>query len=65
MAVSVNATYREVVENEMKQKIDFDRDGLTLVGNLFTPEGFDENGHYQAVLVQGSFTSVQELMAGR
>ncbi len=48
----------------MKRKIDFDRDGLTLVGNLFTPEGFDETSNYQAVIVEGSFTSVKELMAG-
>jgi len=47
-----------------KRKITFDRDGLTLVGNLFTPEGFDETGRYQAVIVQGSFTSVKEQMAG-
>jgi fermentation-respiration switch protein FrsA (DUF1100 family) len=46
----------------MKRKITFDRDGLTLVGNLFTPEGFDETGQYQAVIVQGSFTSVKEQM---
>lgn len=48
----------------MKHRIMFDRDGLTLVGNLFTPPDFDENGHYPAVIVQGSFTSVKEMMAG-
>ncbi|WP_329600022.1 alpha/beta hydrolase [Streptomyces pseudovenezuelae] len=48
----------------MQSKINFDRDGLTLVGNLFTPDDFDRNGHYQAVIVQGSFTSVKEQMAG-
>ena len=48
----------------MKQKITFKRDDLTLVGNLFTPDNFDENGHYKAVLVQGSFSSVKEQMAG-
>lgn len=48
----------------MKRKINFDRDGLTLVGNLFTPENFDENGHYKAVIVEGSFTSVKEQMPG-
>jgi uncharacterized protein len=48
----------------MKRKINFDRDGLTLVGNLFTPQNFDENGHYEAVIVQGSFTSVKEQMPG-
>lgn len=46
----------------MKQKITFKRDGLTLAGNLFTPENFDENGHYNAVIVQGSFTLVKEQM---
>jgi fermentation-respiration switch protein FrsA (DUF1100 family) len=51
-------------EKAMKSKIEFDRDGVTLVGNLFTPENFDENGHYQAVIVQGSFSSVKEIMAG-
>src|SRR3954452_23900781 len=48
----------------MKHKINFTRDGLSLVGNLFTPEGFDENGHYQAVIVEGSFSSVKEQMPG-
>lgn len=48
----------------MKRKVNFDRDGLTLVGDLFTPENFDENGHYKAVIVEGSFTSVKEQMPG-
>jgi fermentation-respiration switch protein FrsA (DUF1100 family) len=48
----------------MKRNITFDRDGLTLVGNLFTPEGFDETGQYQAVIVEGSFSSVKEMMPG-
>ncbi|MEU9065203.1 alpha/beta hydrolase [Streptomyces sp. NPDC048430] len=48
----------------MKRKITFDRDGVTLVGNLFTPDDLNENGHYPAVIVQGSFTSVKEQMAG-
>lgn len=46
----------------MTRKVSFDRDGLTLAGNLFTPENFDENGLYRAVIVQGSFTSVKEQM---
>ncbi|MBT2547770.1 alpha/beta hydrolase [Arthrobacter sp. ISL-65] len=48
----------------MKHTINFHRDGSTLAGDLFTPENFDENGHYQAVIVQGSFSSVKEMMAG-
>jgi len=51
-------------DDALKNRITFDRDGLTLVGNLFTPDNFDENSHYQAVMVQGSFTSVKEMMAG-
>ncbi|MBT2560709.1 alpha/beta hydrolase [Pedobacter sp. ISL-68] len=46
----------------MKQKISFKRDGLTLVGNLFTPENLNEDGQYNAMIVQGSFTSVKEQM---
>src|SRR3954452_10371798 len=46
----------------MKRKINFNRDDLTLVGNLFTPENFDEDGHYPAVIVEGSFSSVKEQM---
>lgn len=49
-------------ENNMKRKITFDRDGLTLVGHLFTPEHVDEQGHSPAVTVQGSFSSVKEQM---
>jgi len=48
----------------VKRKVNFTRDGLTLVGNLFTPPNFDETGQYPAVIVQGSFTSVKEQMAG-
>jgi fermentation-respiration switch protein FrsA (DUF1100 family) len=48
----------------VKGNVTFDRDGLTLVGNLFTPDDFDENGHYPTVIVQGSFTSVKEQMPG-
>jgi fermentation-respiration switch protein FrsA (DUF1100 family) len=51
-------------EDKLKRKTNFDRDGLTLVGNLFTPERFDENGRYQAVIVEGSFSSVKEQMPG-
>jgi uncharacterized protein len=48
----------------MQQKINFKRDELNLVGNLFTPDDFDEDGHYNAVIVEGSFTSVKEQMPG-
>lgn len=32
----------------MKRKITLKRDELTLVGNLFTPENFDEKSNYCA-----------------
>src|SRR4051812_15835912 len=48
----------------MKCQINFERDGLTLVGDLFTPVCFDEGGRYPAVIVQGSFSSVKEQMPG-
>lgn len=46
----------------MKNKITFKRDGLTLAGNLFTPDNFDKNGQYKAIIVEGSATSVKEQM---
>lgn len=46
----------------MKHSVTFERDGLRLVGNLFTPDNFDENGEYKALIVQGSLTSVKEQM---
>jgi len=53
-----------IQKNAMKRKVHFDRDNLALVGHLYTPEHFDENGHYPAVIVQGSFSSVKEQMSG-
>lgn len=46
----------------MKQTVSFKRDGLTLVGHLFTPENFDKEGQYKAIIVEGSLTSVKEQM---
>jgi fermentation-respiration switch protein FrsA (DUF1100 family) len=51
-------------ETTMPRRITFDRDGLTLVGHLFTPAKFDEARQYDAVIVQGSFSSVKEQMSG-
>jgi dienelactone hydrolase len=48
----------------MKRKINFDRDGLTLVGDLFTPENFDEKGHYKAVIVRRLIHLGQRANAG-
>src|SRR3954451_3817593 len=46
----------------MIRKINIKRDDVTLVGNLFTPEKFNDNGQYNAVIVEGSFSSVKEQM---
>ncbi|MEP6850997.1 MAG: alpha/beta hydrolase [Acidobacteriota bacterium] len=46
----------------MKRKVSFKRDGLTLIGTLFTPDNFEESGHYKAIIVEGSATSVKEQM---
>ena len=48
----------------MKQKIKFNSDGLVLVGNLYTPENFDQTKKYPAILVGGSWTTVKEQMSG-
>lgn len=48
----------------MKKKIQFNSDGLVLVGNLYTPENFDQSKKYPTVLVGGSWTTVKEQMSG-
>ena len=46
------------------KKVTFKREGLTLSGNLYLPENFEESNSYPAVIVGGSLTSVKEQMAG-
>lgn len=48
----------------MEQKIQFNSDGLVLVGNLYTPENFDQTKKNPTILVGGSWTAVKEQMAG-
>ncbi|MFY7733572.1 MAG: alpha/beta hydrolase [Bacteroidia bacterium] len=48
----------------MKKKIQFNSDGLVLVGNLYTPENFDQSKKYPTILVGGSWTTVKEQMSG-
>jgi fermentation-respiration switch protein FrsA (DUF1100 family) len=47
----------------MKQKVSFQRDGLNLVGHLFTPTHFDDQSKYPALICQGSVSSVKEMMS--
>jgi hypothetical protein len=46
----------------MKNRINFKRDDLDLVGDLYVPDDVDENARYEALIVQGSLTSVKEQM---
>lgn len=48
----------------IEQKVHFPSEGLTITGDLFLPEGFDDNKKYQGVLVTGSWITVKEQMAG-
>ena len=45
-----------------KEDITFTRDGLKLAGHLFKPENFDPLLKYPALMVQGSVSSVKEMM---
>jgi len=46
-----------------KNPVEFEREGVTLRGHLFTPKGFDRGALHPAVIVAGSWTSVKEQMA--
>lgn len=47
----------------IKRKVNFQREELRLIGNLFTLANFDEGSKYPALVVAGSVTSVQEMMS--
>ncbi|MGB0523734.1 MAG: alpha/beta hydrolase [Flammeovirgaceae bacterium] len=44
--------------------VNFKSEGLTLAGNLFLPQDFDQNKTYPAIVIAGSWTTVKEQMAG-
>ncbi|NIJ54558.1 alpha/beta hydrolase [Dyadobacter arcticus] len=48
----------------MVQAVQFNSDGLILAGNLYTPDDFDFDKKYPAILVGGSWTTVKEQMSG-
>ncbi len=43
-----------------KNAITFKSQGLNLAAHLYTPEGFDENGSYPAVVISSAFNQVKE-----
>ncbi len=46
------------------QRVTFESNGQTLVGNLYLPDNYQENQQIPGVVVTGSWTSVKEQMAG-
>jgi len=46
------------------KKVKFESEGLTLTGNLYYPDNFEEGKSYPAIVVSGSWTTVKEQMAG-
>jgi len=46
------------------KKVNFNSEGLNLVGDLFLPPNYDPNKKYPALVVSGSWTTVKEQMAG-
>lgn len=47
-----------------KNKVEFSSEGKTLVGDLYLPKNFDSQKEYKTVIVNGSWTTVKEQMAG-
>ncbi len=55
----------EIVKNKPQmQVVKFQSEGLTIVGNIFTPAQFDATQQYPAIIVDGSWTTVKEQMQG-
>ncbi|WP_435625747.1 alpha/beta hydrolase [Flagellimonas sp.] len=53
-----------ISKQKTMEKIQFNSEGSTLVGNLYYPENFDSAKSYPAIVVSGSWTTVKEQMAG-
>ena len=51
-------------KNNAMKKVNFNSEGLNLVGNLYLPQNFDESKKYPAIIIGGSLTSVKEQMSG-
>jgi fermentation-respiration switch protein FrsA (DUF1100 family) len=46
------------------ERVTFESNGKTLVGNLYYPAGYDISKKYSGIIVTGSWTTVKEQMAG-
>ena len=62
--VSQNINESIISNQEKMKKVSFTSEGITLVGNLYYPENFDDSKSYPAIVVSGSWTTVKEQMAG-
>ncbi len=51
-----------VSSSEKTQKVEFESNGLILVGKLHLPEDFTEENIYKGIVVTGSWTTVKEQM---
>lgn len=47
-----------------KNRVTFQSEGLTLVGDLYVPQDYEPGKQYPALVVGGSWTTVKEQMAG-
>ena len=52
------------ITQKTMEKIHFNSEGSTLIGNLYFPENYDSTKTYPALVVSGSWTTVKEQMAG-
>ena len=57
-------TIPTIPKTEKMKKIQFNSEGIQLVGNLYYPENYTEGQQYPAIVVSGSWTTVKEQMAG-
>ena len=46
------------------KKVNFNSEGLNIVGNLFYPANYEDGKKYPAIISSGSWTTVKEQMAG-
>jgi uncharacterized protein len=62
MVVGMAFAQKAKTNEASKKRVEFNSEGLRLVGNLHLPANFDKKKTYRAVVVAGSWTTVKEQM---
>lgn len=64
LGIALTLSLSQHAEAAMKQRVQFESNGQTLIGDLYLPDNYQAGQHLPGVVVSGSWTSVKEQMPG-